>query len=87
MYSTPARPVTLPISCGSITTVVVPKGSTPRAKFGGVTIMDSMWTWVSTKPGIAVRPRASISSAPVSPHRLPASMIAIRSPRMPMSAG
>ena len=71
MYSTPARPVTLPISWGSITTVVVPSGSTPRAKAGGVTIVDSIWTWVSMNPGMAISPVASITSAASSPRRAP----------------
>ncbi len=44
MKRMPSRPRTLAISCGSVTTVVVPRGTTARANSDGVTRLDSMWT-------------------------------------------
>ena len=42
MKRIPSRPRTLAISCGSVTTVVVPRGTTARANSRGVTIALSM---------------------------------------------
>ena len=44
--------------------VVVPRGRTQRSNSAGDTRVLSTWTWVSMKPGTAIRPRPSISSTP-----------------------
>ena len=49
--STPATPATFAISCGSHTTAVVPRGTTARANWTGVSLADSRCTWASMKPG------------------------------------
>jgi len=51
MYLIPSRPSTLAISWGSITTEVVPQGSTVRANSGIFTIELSICTCPSMKPG------------------------------------
>ncbi len=51
MKRMPSRPSTLAISCGSVTTVVVPSGTTARANSDGGTSADSTWTWASIRPG------------------------------------
>ncbi len=48
---TPAAPCTLAISCGSATTVPVPRGTTARANWRGVAMLLSMWMCASMKAG------------------------------------
>ena len=62
IHSTPSRPSTLATSCGSVTTAVVPCGTTARANSAGVSLEDSMCTWASMKPGTSHRPPASTRS-------------------------
>lgn len=47
MKRTPSRPMTLPISCGSVQMVVVPHGRMARARFSGIIIVLSMCICVS----------------------------------------
>ena len=47
MKRTPSRPMTLPISCGSVQMVVVPHGRMARARFSGIIIVLSMCMCVS----------------------------------------
>ena len=60
MKRIPSRPRTLAISCGSVTTVVVPRGTTARANSAGVASELSMWTCASMsrqrKPAASMRP-------------------------------
>jgi hypothetical protein len=51
MYSTPAMPNTLAISCGSDTVATVPCTTAKRANSEGTSMELSMCTWASTKPG------------------------------------
>ena len=55
----PSTPRTLPISCGSATTVVVPWGSTARANSPGRSLVDSMCMCPSMNPGTRIRPDTS----------------------------
>src|SRR5579884_2486885 len=64
MYSTPASPRTLAISCGSITTDVVPRGRTARANSSTFSFELSMWQWPSMKPGRTILPETSWMSCP-----------------------
>ncbi len=48
-------------------TVVVPRGTTARANSGGGTMLDSMWTCASRKPGAITLPVTSIVSLAVKP--------------------
>src|SRR3990170_990510 len=59
----PSSPRTLPISCGSTITVVVPRGTTARANSGGGTRLDSICTCASMKPGARTLPDTSIVSS------------------------
>ena len=61
MKRMPWRPRTLPISCGSVTTVVTPRGTTARANSAGGTMELSIWTWASIRPGATKRPSRSIT--------------------------
>ena len=49
MYSMPLAPITLAISWQSVTTVVVPCGTTARANSGTVSIELSRWTCASMR--------------------------------------
>ncbi len=62
MKRMPSRPSTLAISCGSVMTVVVPRGTTARANSAGGTSELSMWTWASMKPGATNEPARSTSA-------------------------
>ena len=64
IHSTPSRPSTLATSCGSVTTAVVPCGTTQRANSAGVSLDDSMCTCASMNPGTRYWPRASTRSPP-----------------------
>ena len=64
IHSTPSRPSTLATSCGSVTTAVVPCGTTARANSVGVSFDDSMCTCASMNPGTMYWPRASMRSPP-----------------------
>ena len=57
----PGSPSTLPISCGSAATIVVPRGMTARAYSATVIMELSRWTCGSMKPGAANRPSASMT--------------------------
>ena len=61
----PSTPATLASSCGSLTTAVVPRGTTARANCAGVSLADSRCTWASMNPGTSHFPRPSIRSPPV----------------------
>ena len=67
MARTPATPQTLAISWGSAIMVVVPWGIITREKESGMTILLSMCTWASMKPGQRYAPPASISSLAAEP--------------------
>ena len=60
----PSAPSTLASSCGSHTTVVVPRGTTTRANSAGSSLDDSTCTCASISPGTTGRPAASIRSPP-----------------------
>ena len=64
MYAIPSSPITLPISWGSASTVVVPWGSTASANPLGSSILLSICTWVSISPGTAYFPPPSYSFRP-----------------------
>ena len=51
IYSTPAMPHTLAISCGSLMVATVPCTTAKRANSLGTSIELSMCTWLSIKPG------------------------------------
>ncbi|OQC23110.1 MAG: hypothetical protein BWX71_02169 [Deltaproteobacteria bacterium ADurb.Bin072] len=55
MYSMPAMPSTLAISCGSHTAATVPWVSATRPNSAGASMLLSMWTWLSTRPGVMYR--------------------------------
>src|SRR5215472_15871415 len=61
---TPSEPSTLPISWGSATMAVVPRGTTARVNWSGVSFDDSMCTWASMKPGTRYAPSSSITCSP-----------------------
>ena len=65
MYSMPSAPMTLAISWGSATTVVVPWGRTARANSPGETMALSRWMWASRKPGSTIFPDTSTSWTPL----------------------
>ena len=58
--STPPFPRTFPISCGSMTSPVVPCLVAAIAKWASVNILDSKWTCPSIKPGETNFPVISI---------------------------
>ena len=60
----PSSPATLASSCGSLTTAVVPRGTTARANWAGVSLADSRCTCASMNPGTRNRPRPSMRSPP-----------------------
>jgi len=49
--SMPAMPSTLAVQSVSHNTAVLPRGSTARANWVGVTMLASMWTCASISPG------------------------------------
>ena len=65
MYSMPSAPMTLAISWGSVTTVVVPWGRTARTNSWGETMALSRWMWASMKPGRTILPDTSTSDVPL----------------------
>jgi hypothetical protein len=52
MYLMPSAPITFAISWQSVTTVVVPRGTTVRANSGTVNIVLSRWMCASIRPGV-----------------------------------
>ena len=58
--SIPRRPRTLPISCESEITAVVPIGTISRASSAGVSSVLSRCMWVSISPGRTTCPAAAI---------------------------
>ena len=66
IISMPSTSRTLPISCESQNTVVVPLRSAASAKAPAVIIELSMWTCGSTKPG-AMMPPCALNSSAVAP--------------------
>ena len=64
--SIPATPRTLPISCESEITAVVPLGTISRDSSAGVSSVLSRCMWASISPGMTVRP-----SSVDRPRRLP----------------
>ena len=83
MYRTPPGPTTLAISCGSVTIVVTPRGTTAAANCGGVQRLLSTWTWASIRPGATNAPCRSIKLWPTSD----GPTAAILSPQIATSAG
>ena len=61
----PSGPSTLATSCGSVTTAVVPCGTTARANSAGMSLEDSMCTCASMNPGTRYWPLASTRVAAV----------------------
>ena len=64
IYSMPSVPMTLVISCGSVTIAVVPCGTTARANSRGTERDDSMWMCASRNPGQTILPETSSSFSP-----------------------
>lgn len=62
IYLRASSPATLHISCGSAITVVVPHGVTASENSEGERWLDSIWQWLSIRPGTRYSPFASISS-------------------------
>jgi hypothetical protein len=68
MKRMPSAPITLAISCGSVTTAVVPWAATTLANSGTASIDDSICTCPSMKPGQTnCPPRSSVSRPPYVP--------------------
>src|SRR4051794_13461682 len=84
-YRTPATPATFASSCGSVNTVVVPRGQTASAYPPGVSIDDSKCTCMSMKPGVTKRSVQSMASN-VSVRAPRSCTLATSGPTMPTSA-